>query len=173
MVDPPRHDVVGRQDAERHGTDHGEQRAPDGDLQGDDHFRGVQPPVREVGREEVFNQREDVARLGNQGHGAHFRPPPRPDEKRQRDGQPTRRSSSIGRLRGGDRANSELMAILSENRRYGPAGKKRRGNLRAAEAYYRDSLSRASSIFLMRSAFSAAGISALACSLLFSRNSSS
>ena len=87
--------------------------------------------------------------------------------------QPTRRSSSIGRLRGGDRANSELMAILSENRRYGPAGKKRRGNLRAAEAYYRDSLSRASSIFLMRSAFSAAGISALACSLLFSRNSSS
>ena len=87
--------------------------------------------------------------------------------------QPTRRSSSIGRLRGGDRANSELMAILSENRRYGPAGKKRRGNLRAAEAYYRDNLSRASSIFLMRSAFSAAGISALACSLLFSRNSSS
>ena len=55
----------------------------------------------------------------------------------------------------------------------GPAGKKRRGNLRAAEAYYRDNLSRASSIFLMRSAFSAAGISALACSLLFSRNSSS
>ena len=87
--------------------------------------------------------------------------------------QPTRRSSSIGRLRGGDRTNSELMAILSENRRYGPAGKKRRGNLRAAEAYYRDSLSRASSIFLMRSAFSAAGISALASSLLFSRNSSS
>ena len=30
------------------------------------------------------------------------------------------------------------MAILSENRRYGPAGKKRRGNLRAAEAYYRE-----------------------------------
>ena len=78
---------------------------------------------------------------------------PRHDQTRnaQRDG-PTHEAQQFHRaFARGDRANSELMAILSENRRYGPAGKKRRGNLRAAEAYYRDSLSRASSIFLMRS----------------------
>lgn len=173
MVDPPRHDVVGRQDAERHGTDHGEQRAPDGDLQGDDHFRGVHlQSVKSGGKKSLISVRmlpDSVIRVMGRISA------PRHDQTRNASAtaQPTRRSSSIGRLRGGDRANSELMAILSENRRYGPAGKKRRGNLRAAEAYYRDNLSRASSIFLMRSAFSAAGISALACSLLFSRNSSS
>lgn len=173
MVDPPRHDVVGRQDAERHGADHGEQRAPDGDLQGDDHFRGVQPPVREVGREEILDQREDIARLGNQGHGAHFRPPPRPDEKRQRDG-PTHEAQQFHRAL----ARRRQSKFGTHGNPFGKPAVRARREKAAREPPRRRSVLQGQLVegfvnLLDALGLFRRGISALASSLLFSRNSSS
>mmetsp|Transcript_26210 Transcript_26210/g.61833 ORF Transcript_26210/g.61833 Transcript_26210/m.61833 type:complete len:248 (+) Transcript_26210:749-1492(+) len=86
-MDPGRRDVGGAQQAHRHRGQHGQQRAPDRDVDGDHHLAGVDAPVAEVGREEILGVGADIGRVPDQvqrpdlgalpgpgQHGQHDRP---------------------------------------------------------------------------------------------------
>ena len=80
LVDPPGNDVLGTQDPERDRTDDGQNRAPDGDLDGDDHLGEVQRPFMEVGGKEALGEKRHVAGVVDQRHRPHVGPAPGPHE---------------------------------------------------------------------------------------------
>jgi hypothetical protein len=60
-------------EAERHGADHRQHGAPDGDVQRDDQFREIEPPVVEIRRKEVAEEGCHIAGIGDQLERRDFR----------------------------------------------------------------------------------------------------
>ncbi len=80
LMDPPGGDIRGGQKTARDGADDRQHRAPDGDLDRDQHLLEVEEPIMEVGRIEVRGEDDDVAPIADQLAGLHLRAVPRPGE---------------------------------------------------------------------------------------------
>jgi len=80
LVDPPGHDVLGAENAQRDGADDRQQGAPEGDVHRGDHLLEVQPPVAEVRREEVGGKGGHVGAVANQQQRIHLRALPGPGQ---------------------------------------------------------------------------------------------
>ena len=84
LIDPDGHHVLGRENAEGHGADNGEEGAPDGDLYRDQHLGQVELPFEEVWRKEALGEGRHVAGVADEVGGPHVGPVPRPGEDREK-----------------------------------------------------------------------------------------
>ena len=80
LVDPGRHDVGSREDAQGNGADDGEQGSPHGHLDGDEHLSDVVAPVGKVRGNEVCCHGFNVAAVLQKLQRVDFSSVPGPDK---------------------------------------------------------------------------------------------